>query len=130
MDAEGQEDFQQQLADTRNQRQEQVRAMNSPEVTDDVREQIRQYAQQHGGNADAMLEWEQHRRDTLPERGWQMNNAIEYMENVEAARARKALCKKIVASVVGVALVGGGLYEGSKYGNFSLNPADYWSHHK
>ena len=123
IDAEEQGNFQQQL-DLLDQRQAQVRAINSPEVTDDVREQIRQYAQQHGGNADAMLEWEQHRRDALP-------------QNVEAreqqAAIRRATRKKIATGaalgVGGVALVGGGLYLGSKYGNFSLNPVD-WFHHK
>ena len=124
MNAEGQEDFQQKLADTRDRRQEQIQAMSSPEVTDDVREKIRQYAQEHEGDADAMLEWEQHRRDTLPQN-------VEAREQQAAIwrATRKKIATRAALGVGGVALVGGGLYLGSKYGNFSLNPVD-WFHHK
>ena len=104
-------------------------AKTSPRMTDDVREQIRQYAADNGADANVLQEWEQHRRY----RNKNIEARAVEARAVEARKVRRATLKKIATrtglGLGGAALVGGGLYLGSKYGNFSLNPAD-WFHHK
>ena len=130
IEAKKQGNFQQQL-DILGQHQEHAQANTSPEMTNNVREHVRQYAHA-GGDADAIMEWEQYRRTQLPE-----NVEASQEEQFQALReqvqqeVRRATVKKIATrtglGLGGAALVGGGLYVGSKYGNFSLNPAD-WFH--